>query len=304
MDRLDCDRMFVAVLETGSFARAAGRLRVSSGQASKLVRRLEQQLGVQLLNRTTRALAATEAGQAYFDQIRRIIADFDALDGAVKSRSAEATGRLRITAPLSFGQTQLVPLLLEFAALHPRIDLDVRFSDRVVDLVNEGFDAGIRIGTLSDVTLIARRLTGARIVVAASRGYLAKAGTPQHPADLAGHACIIDTNFSEPALWAFSEPAGGARQTVAVRGRLHLSSADACAQAAVQGFGIVRSPSFIAGPHIASGSLQPVLVAFEDVAFGIHVVYPPTRHLASKVRVLVDFLVSRFKGTPPWDHGL
>ncbi len=302
MDRLDCDRMYIAVLETGSFARAAERLRVSSGQASKLVTRLEHDLGVQLLHRTTRALSPTEVGQAYFDQIRRIVDEFDALDVAVKSRSTEATGRLRLTAPLTFGTTQLAPLLLDFLALHPRIDLDVGFSDRAVNLVDEGFDAAVRIGTVTDLTLIARKVTVSRIVLAASPDYLRANGSPATPDDLTGHACIIDTNFREPTAWTFQHP-GGAQQAVPVSGRLHLSSADACVLAAERGLGIVRSPSFIAGPAFARGTLVPVLRAYEDAPIGIHVLYPPTRHLTAKVRALVDFLSLQFRGTPPWDQG-
>jgi DNA-binding transcriptional LysR family regulator len=294
MDRLDCDRMYIAVLETGSFARAAQRLRVSSGQASKLVTRLEQDLGVQLLNRTTRALNPTEVGQAYFDQIRRLIDDFDALDAAVKSRSGEATGRLRLTAPLSFGTTQLAPLLLDFLALHPRIDLDVSFSDRAVNLIDDGFDAAVRIGAITDLTLIARKISQSRIILAASPAYLQHHGTPQVPSDLSTHLCVIDTNLREPHVWAFRQPDGTAL-AVHVSGRLRFSNADACLLAAERGLGIIRSPGFIVGPALARGTLTPVLPGFEDTPLGIHVLYPPTRHLTAKVRALVDFLTLRFK---------
>jgi DNA-binding transcriptional LysR family regulator len=302
MDRLDCDRMFVAVLEAGSFARAAERLRVSSGQASKLVTRLEQDLGVQLLNRTTRALSPTEVGQAYFDQIRRIIEDFDALDATVKLRSSEPSGRLRLTAPLSFGTAQLVPLLLDFMALHPRIDLDVGFSDRAVNLIDEGYDAAVRIGTVTDPTLIARKIGQSRIILAASPAYLRQHGTPTTPADLINHQCVIDTNLRDPLTWNFRQPGGGV-QAVRVTGRLRVSNADACLMAAERDHGIIRSPSFIVGPALARGTLAPVLPAFEDTPLGINVLYPPTRHLTTKVRALVDFLLLRFKGTPPWEFG-
>jgi DNA-binding transcriptional LysR family regulator len=302
MDRLDCDRMYVAVLETGSFARAAERLRVSSGQASKLVTRLEQDLGVQLLNRTTRALHPTEVGQAYFDQIRRIIEDFDALDATVKSRSTEATGRLRLTAPLSFGTTQLAPVLLDFLALHPRVDLDVSFSDRAVNLIDDGFDAALRIGTVTDLTLIARKIAHSRIILAASPAYLQQHGTPQTPSDLASHMCVIDTNLRDPHAWTFRHPDGTAH-AVPVKGRLHFSNADACLLAAERGHGIVRSPGFIVSAALTRGTLVPLLATYEDMPLGIHVLYPPTKHLTVKVRALVDFLTLRFRGTPPWDEG-
>jgi DNA-binding transcriptional LysR family regulator len=302
MDRIDCDRMFVAVLETGSFARAAERLRVSSGQASKLVTRLEHDLGVQLLNRSTRALSPTEVGQAYFDQIRRIIEDFDALDAAVKSRSSEATGRLRLTAPLSFGTSLLAPLLLDFLACHPRIDLDVSFSDRAVNLIDEGFDAAVRIGTVTDLTLVARKIGHARIVVGAAPAYLQQHGPLLVPGALTAHSCIIDTNLRDPLSWNFRQSDGTALN-VPVSGRLYLSNADACLLAAERGLGIVRSPSFIAGPAMARGTLRPVLSAYEVAPHDINVLYPPTRHLTAKVRALVDFLSQHFKGTPPWDVG-
>ncbi|MEY4696360.1 MAG: hypothetical protein RIT14_788, partial [Pseudomonadota bacterium] len=193
LDRLESDRMFVAVLDTGSFAAAAQRLGTSSGQASKLVSRLEASLGVRLLNRTTRALAPTEVGQAYYDRIRALLDDFDALDAQVKSRAATPQGRLRLTAPLTFGVVDLVPALNDFARLYPLIELDVSFTDRVVNLVDEGFDAAIRAGRAVDSTLIARKLCDMRTVVVASADYLRDRGRPAHPADLAQHACIIDT---------------------------------------------------------------------------------------------------------------
>jgi DNA-binding transcriptional LysR family regulator len=292
--------MFVAVLETGSFARAAERLRVSSGQASKLVTRLEQDLGVQLLNRSTRALNPTEVGQAYFDQIRRIIEDFDALDATVKARTSEPSGRLRLTAPLSFGTTQLTPLLLDFLALYPRIDLDVNFSDRAVNLIDDGFDAAVRIGSVTDLTLIARKITHCRIILAASPDYLRQRGVPDKPGQLVNHLCIIDTNLRDPLIWNFRRP-DGTTESVNVSGRLHLSNADACLLAAERGHGIIRSPSFIAGPALKRGTLGSVLPAFEDTPLGIHVLYPPTRHLTTKVRALVDFLSLSFRGTAPWD---
>lgn len=166
MERLDYDRMFVAVMERGSFAQAAARLGTSSGQASKLVSRLEAGLGVRLLNRTTRALSPTEVGQAYFEGIKQLLEDLDALDESIKNRSGAASGKLRLTAPMSFGTTQLAPALIDFAQLYPGIDLDVSFNDRVVNLVDEGFDAGVRIGNPSDSSLIARKLCSSRVVIA------------------------------------------------------------------------------------------------------------------------------------------
>jgi len=298
MQRLDCYRMFVAVLETGSFARAAQALGTSSGQASKL----EADLGVQLLNRTTRALSATGAGQAYFERIKILLEDFAALDASVRNASTAASGRLRLSLPVSFGTMQMTPDLIDFARAFPDIQLDVSFSDRVVALVDEGFDVAVRIGNPSDSTLIARKLCDMRVVTAAAPAYLDQHGVPGDPAALAKRECIIDTNFREPFTWRFRS-ADGATITVPVKGRLRFSNAEACLAAAAAGLGVARVPGFMAGPCFRAGTVRRLLAEFEDRSFGVYVLYPPGRHLAVKVRVLVDFLVSRYRGEPPWDEG-
>lgn len=295
--------MLVAVMETGSFAKAAERLGMSSGQASKLVSRLEQDLGVRLLNRTTRALSPTEVGQAYFERIKQVLDDLDALDEAIKTRSGAAKGRLRLTAPMSFGSVQLAPALIDFAQAYPGIELDVSFSDRVVNLIDEGFDAGVRIGNPADSSLIARKLCDARVVVAASPSYLKTHGAPATPSYLAKHTCILDTNFRDPFAWRFRDPASQELLTVTITGRLRFSSADACLIAAERGLGIAHAPSFMAGPRFRERRLVPLLQDYEDRSMGIYAIYPPGKHLALKVRVLIDFLAERFKGEPEWDQG-
>lgn len=302
MDRLDRDRMFVAVMEAGSFAAAARRLGTSSGQASKLVSRLEAELGVRLLNRTTRALSPTEVGQAYFEGIRPLLDELDALDSSVRSASDAPSGRLRITAPITFGVTQLAPALNDFARRFPGIELDVSFSDRVVSLVDEGFAVAVRIGRPVDSSLIARRLCDVEIVALASADYLGAHGVPERPEDLAAHECIIDTNLREPLVWRFQERSGESI-AVNVTGRLRFSNPEACLGAAEAGFGVAYLPSFVAGPSFRAGRVQALLRGFADEPFGVYAVYPPGRHLATKVRVLVDFLVSRYRGTPEWSRG-
>ena len=303
MDRLDCDRMFVAVLETGGFSRAAARLGSSPGQASKLVSKLEADLGVQLLNRTTRALSPTELGRAYYEEVKRLVEAFDELDDSVRNAAGKASGRLGLTVPISFGTTQLAPVLVDFARAYPDIQLDVSFSDRLVDLIEVGFDVAVRDGTPSDTSLIARKLCDTRVVTAASPAYLAQRGEPAVPGQLSEHDCIIDTNFREPLLWRYFLPGDPQPSMIAVKGRLRFSNAEACAAAAEAGLGIANLPSFIAGPRFAVGALKPLLQEFEGRRSGVHVLYPPARHLAQKVRVLVDFLVERFRGVPPWDRG-
>lgn len=301
MQRLECERMFVAVMETGSFAKAAARLGVSAGQASKLVSRLEADLGVRLLNRTTRAVSPTEAGQAYFERIRLVIEELDALGESMKNRSGSVAGRIRLTAPLSFGNKQLAPALICFAQRYPEVSLDVSFSDRVVNLIDEGFDAAVRIGVQGDASLVVRKLCESRIVVAASADYLARRGRPERPEDLVAHDCIVDTNFRARNNWQFS--IGGESLAVSVPSRIYLSSADACIAAAATGLGITQVPSFVAGEHIKEARLVPLLTAFEVAPLPVQVMYPPGRHLALKVRALVDFLAERFRGQPEWDQG-
>lgn len=298
MDRLDCDRMFIAVMETGSFAAAALRLNTSSGQASKLVARLEQDLGVRLLNRTTRALAATEVGQSYYQRIRGILDDLETLDDEVRLRGTTPRGRLRLTAPLTFGTMQLVPALNDFAARYPLIELDVSFTDRMVNLVDEGFDAAIRAGRVDDSSLIGRKLVTMGTMIVASEGYLARHSLLLHPKDLRDHLCIQDSNFRDPGLWRFLER--GHDFTVPVTGRLRYSNAEACLSAAIMGLGLANVPDFVCAKALAEGRVQRVLHAFEPTPGGIWAIYPPGRHLAAKVRVLVDFLAERFRDGADW----
>lgn len=304
MERLECDRMFVAVLGSGSFAGAAQRLGTSSGQASKLVSKLEADLGVQLIKRTTRALSATEVGQAYYERIKALLEDFDALDASVRHASGAPSGRLRLSAPISFGSMHLAPVLIDFARAFPQIQLDVSFSDRISQVVDEGFDAAVRIiGQPDDSSLIARRLCDIRLVLVAAPAYLDARGEPSVPADLARHDCIIDGNFRDPLVWPFRACEADGALSVPVTGRLRFASGEACVAAAAAGLGITRIPSFVAGQCLRDGVVRPVLAAFEAEPVGLYAVYPPTRHLALKVRVLVDFLASCYRGSPSWDQG-
>lgn len=294
--------MFVAVMETGSFTAAAERLGTSSGQASKLVSRLESDLGVRLLSRTTRAVSPTEAGQAYFDRLRPLLEEFDNLDAAIRDASHSPRGRLRLTAPLTFGTMEIAPALNEFASAFPEIELDVSFSDRVVNLVDEGFDLAVRVGRPSDSSMIARRLCDVRIVVVGSAAYLEDRGEPATPGELSRFDCIVDTNFREPNRWPFRDEAGG-RVDAQVDGRIRYSNAEACLKAAEAGLGLACVPSFIAGDALRSARVLRVLQRFETEPYTVHALYPHSRHLAAKVRVLVDFLLERYRNTPHWELG-
>lgn len=300
MDRLEADRMFVAVVETGSFARAAARIGTSSGQASKLVARLEADLGVRLLHRTTRALSTTEVGQAYFEGVRDILSEFESLDAAVRNASGVAAGRLRLSVPLSFGVSTLTPIVLRFAAAYPDIQLDVGYTDRAVSLVEEGYDLAVRVGMPDDSSLIGRRLCDMRVAICAAPEYLARHPRPEVPADLARHVCLIDTNMREPFLWRFRGPEGEPL-SVTVGGRLRFSNTEACLQAAEAGLGVAAVPVFLSAQALRGGRVMRLLEDYEDGSRGVHVLYPAGRHLALKVRVMVDFLVREFRGGLPWE---
>ena len=245
-------------------------------------------MGTRLLNRTTRALAPTELGQSYFAQIRNIIGDLDALDLSLSEAGEAPRGRLRLSAPISLGTMQLAHALNRFAERYPGIELDVSFSDRYVNLVDEGFDAAIRVGNPADSSLVARKLGQARVLVMASPAYIARHGRPRIPADLAAHDCILDTNLRDPALWRFAE------EVVVVKGRIRYSNARACLLAAEHGLGIARVPHFAARDALVEGRVIPLLEEFEPPPGGIYALYPAGRHLPRKVRLLIDTLAEDF----------
>lgn len=303
MERIECDRMFIAVMETGSFTAAAQRLNTSHGQASKLISRLERELGVNLLRRSTRSLTPTEVGRAYYEQIRQLIADYDALNDSVRNTSNSPSGTLRISAPVTFGTLKLPHLLIEFARQYPDIELDVHFADRAVNVVDEGFDLALRIGNLEDSNLIARKLSDIRIVLVASQEYLSHRGVPMHWEQLIEHDCIVDTNFRDPYQWPFRDENQGI-STQPVQGRMKLSNAEVCLNAAIAGLGISRLPTFVVSEALKRGEIQSVLTPFEAPPMGLYAVYPPAKYLAHKSRVLIDFLAAAFSGKPTWDTSL
>ncbi len=297
MDRLECDRMFIAVMEAESFIGASQKLGTSATQASKLVSRLEDELGVRLLNRTTRSVSPTEAGQAYYERLRPLLEELDTLDLDVRNISQKPRGRLRMTAPLTFGVLELAPALNSFATRYPDIELDVSFSDRVANLVDEGFDVAVRVGRPRDSSLMMRKLLEVRIVVVASPSYLEKHPEPMGPTDLSEHACIIDTNFLEPNKWPFRGDSEEGTQFVAVSGRIRYSNGEACLGAAEAGLGLACVPEFLAKDFIRSGRVVRLLRDFETDPYDVHVLYPHKLHLAVKVRLLVEFLVEHYKGS-------
>ena len=296
MDRLECDRMFVAVMEAESFVGASQKLGTSATQASKLVSRLENDLGVRLLNRTTRSVSPTEAGQAYYERLRPLLEELETLDLDIRNISQEPRGRLRMTAPLTFGVLELAPALNAFAIRFPDIELDVSFSDYVASLVEEGFDLAVRVGRPRDSSLMMRKLLEVRIVVVASPAYLESHPEPMAPADLSDHACIIDTNFREPNKWLFRGEGQGEPMFVPVSGRIRYSNGEACLAAAEAGLGLACVPEFLAKDSMREGRVVRLLQEFETNPYDVHVLYPHKLHLAAKVRLLVEFLANRYSG--------
>ena len=286
---------FVRVVETGSFARAAERMGLSKPVLSRRVARLESQLGARLLTRTARGAKPTNIGEAYFARAAGILADLEAAQEVVADAVTQVAGPIRMTAPVSFGTLHLSAALAEFIREHPKVELDVTFDDGVVDLSEGGYDLAVRIGTLPDSSLVARRIAPVRKVVVGSPAYFEAHGRPQRPSDLSSHAILLYTHES----WRFRSAAGV--ETARITPILRTNSGDMLRQAAEAGLGLCLLPSFIAAPGIESGRLVPVLTDYDPGHAALHAVMPPGRAMTARVRALVDFLVTRFGPEPSWD---
>ena len=301
MDRLAALEAFAKVAETQSFSEAARRLRQSKSAVSRHVAALEADLGARLFHRTTRSLTLTEAGRDYFARATRILADLEEADASVSQLQAAPRGHLRVNAPMSFGFLHLAPALGDFLALYPEVELDVTLTDRFIDLIDEGIDVAVRIGTLTDSSLVARRLAVIRRVLCASQDYLARRGVPKTPDDLKSHDCLSNTNINITREWRFIHP-DGSPWPVEVKGRMSANSGDMLRVAALHGHGFVHLPTFIVGDDLKAGTLVSVLEPYISQDLTLNAVYPTARHLSPKVRAFVDFLGDRFGGPAPyWD---
>jgi DNA-binding transcriptional LysR family regulator len=288
MNKLNEMQAFVAVVEAGSFVRGAETLQISKTAASRLINDLEARLGVRLLHRTTRRLSLTEEGGVFLERCRDLLGSVDEAEAEVAARAGEAVGRVRVNVPVSFGLTHLALLWPRFMARHPRVALDVTQSDRLVDLVDEGYDLAVRIATLPSTTLVSRRLSSTRMILCASPRYLRRHGKPVHPDALANHTVMTYTLLSTGEHWDFVGPDGPVG--VKVTPRLRSNSGDTCVAAALEGQGIVLQPSFLVESHLAAGALVELMPQYRAIEFGIYAVYPSRKHLTPKVRVLIDFL--------------
>jgi DNA-binding transcriptional LysR family regulator len=303
MEQLDAMAIFARVVEAESFSGAARALGLSKSAVSKQVSRLEDRLGLRLLNRTTRRLSLTEGGATFYQGCQRVVAEAEAAEQAVTHLASAPRGRLRVNAPMSFGVRHVSPALPEFLTRYPELTIDLALNDRVVDLVEEGFDLGIRIGRLTDSSLVARRLAPNRAVLSAAPGYLEARGMPRRPAELESHACLIYSYQATGEGWRLAGPEG--ERHFKVSGPLRVNNGAAILAAACGGLGVALLPCFICGEDLRAGRLVRVLPDWEappDSA--VSAVYPAARHLSPKVRVFVDFLAERFGGKSYWDEGI
>jgi len=293
MDRLRAMTVFARVVEQGSFAAAAERLAISTSACSRYVADLEAHLGSRLLNRTTRRLSLTESGRGFYERCVQLLADLDEAELAAGQSAARPRGTIRLTTSINFGVRHVSPAIGDFLVLCPEVRFDVSLSDRIVDLVEEGYDLAIRIGATGGETVVARKLGEARMVACASPAYLKAHGTPKTPEDLGRHACLTYEYMPVRNAWTFRGRDGGER-AVRVSGPLHSNNGDLLAAAAVAGVGVACEPEFILGPDLTAGRLVPVLASYATPAAPIYAVYPSRRYLSAKVRSFVDFLAKRF----------
>ena len=293
MDKFSEMQTFNAVVDCGSFVKAADTMNLSKAAVSRHLAALEARLGVRLLHRTTRRLALTDEGQAFYERGKELLASLDEIEAEVTSGKESASGLLRINAPVTFGILQLAPLWSQFKTLNPHVSLDVTLNDRVVDLVEEGYDVAIRIAALENSSLVSRRLASARMLLCASPQYLQTHGTPLHPSELGDHAVIAYSYLSTKDEWQFSGPDGAV--TVKTRPSFHTNSGDTCRVAALAHQGIILQPSFLVAPDLQQGTLVPLLAQYRAAEPGIYAVYPTRKHVPAKVRNLIDFLAARFK---------
>jgi DNA-binding transcriptional LysR family regulator len=297
MDKFLQMRTYVHVVDAGSFIGATVSLDMSKAAVSRHVGDLEARLGVRLLNRTTRRLSLTEDGEVFYLRCKELLNELSSAEAEITSRTGEAVGLIKVSAPVSFGILHLADAWAAFSERHPNVTFDVTLSDRVSDLVEEGYDLAVRITKLESSSLIARKLSSTRVVLCASPEYLARAGTPQHPQELSSHAVIAYSYWAARDEWGFDGPEG--HVTVMTHPKLRTNNGDTCRAAALHHQGIILQPTFIVGEDLAAGRLIEICPDYRSIDIGIYAVYGSRKHVAPKVRLLIDFLVERFS-TPHW----
>ena len=293
MDRIEAFRIFLSVAENGSFTEASRQLGVSAGQVSKQIAALETRLKRKLFDRNTRTVRLTPDGEKLVETAGELVATMDRIETGQENEEADATGLIRMTAPVIYGARRLAPLIAEFMSHHPGISVRLSLSDRRTDLLEEGFDLALRIGEHSDTSLIGKRLTTEATRIIASDAYLKERGTPKRPAVLASHDCLIDLNMSQPRRWSFTK--GSDVEAVRVSGRFESDSADAVLAAARAGLGIGLSPSWCRREDEYNG-LVSILTDWDPMRPEVWILWPPGQVLPVRARLLVDFLSSRLPG--------
>lgn len=301
LDRVTGMQVFARVGALGSLSAAARALGMSPTMVTKHVAAIEERLGVKLLHRTTRRLTLTEAGRRFLDASERILAELEEAEAAASADRIEVRGTLRLNVPVSFGIREIAPVLPDFAASYPSLVVELGLNDRVVDLIEEGWDLAVRVARLADSTMVARRLAPCRTIVCAAPAYLKRNGTPRSVADLAGHNCLGYTLSQTVGSdrWSFGREGA---ITVPVSGNLRASNGDALVAAAVAGLGLTYQPTFLVSAELRSGQLLPVMLDQPTIELpGVFALYPSDRRPPAKVRALIDFLAGRFAPVPPWD---
>ena len=299
MDKLEAMNAFAKVVAAGSYAEAGRRLGLTRSAVSKAVMELEQLLGARLLDRTTRRVTPTEAGRAYYERCVAIVADVEETESQISRLNDFPRGTLRVNAPMSFGTRYLGAAVADFMAHYSELKLELILNDRFIDPLEEGVDVTVRIGSLSNSSLIARRLAPARLALVASPAYIARHGAPDAPEDLSAHACLAYGHMATAQRWTLQS--GKEAVSVSVESRLCSNNGDVLREAALKGNGITNLPTFLIGPDIAAGRLKVVLPDYPPSPLAIYAIYAPNRYLAAKSRVFIDFLVERFGEQPAWD---
>lgn len=302
MARLSIDlnamAVFARVVQDSGFSAAARSLDMSKSAVSKQVTHLEDQMGVRLLQRTTRKLALTDAGAAFYERCARVVAEAEEAERALSQLQAAPRGLLRITAPVGFGVAYLAGVLVEFQRLYPEVEIDLQLADRLVDLVEEGFDLAVRISRLQDSSLVARKLCPMPMYIVAAPAYLRQHGMPKEPRDLTKLNCLSYSYAASGDTWTLRQ--GERDVTVHVSGNLRTNNGEVILAAVRAGSGVAILPAFMAGPALCSGELVEVLGDCQMPAAAVYAVYPHSRHLSTKVRVMVDLLVKAL-ADPPWN---
>jgi len=293
MDTLDGLKTVIAVVETSSFTAASDRLGISKALVSKYVGEVENTLGIRLFNRTTRRLALTDAGRRYYQHSVTLLEQYNSLVDNVTGEQTKPRGLLRVSAPVTFGEMQLAPLLPKFLALYPDLKIELVLTNSAIDMLEEGIDVRLRIGGVDDSNMIARHLKTFPLVLSASPAYIEKNGLPKTPQQVAEHRCIIDSNFRIGKQWPIISPQGIA-DTIDVQSSIAANSPQAVREVAIADGGIAMSPSFIVADAIKDGRLLTILPGYTTLEFGLFAIYPHRKYVAKKVRCFIDFALEQF----------